>query len=37
MTEINFFALFSGDVMMIGQLSCIACMSREFVEADSFI
>jgi hypothetical protein len=40
MTEIdhfNFFILFSGDVMMIGQLMWIACMSKELVETDSFI
>jgi hypothetical protein len=40
MTEINhfkFFAFCSGDVVMIGQLRWIACMSRELVEADSFI
>jgi hypothetical protein len=40
MTEINhfnFFALYSGDVAMIEQLRWIACMSRELVEAGSFI
>jgi hypothetical protein len=40
MSEINhfkFFAFFSGDVAMTGQLSWIACMLRELVEADSFI
>jgi hypothetical protein len=40
MTEINyfnFFAFFSGDVVMIGQLRWIACILRELVDADSFI
>jgi hypothetical protein len=40
MTEINhfnFLALLSGDVAMIGQLRWIARISRELVEADSFI
>jgi hypothetical protein len=40
MTEINhfnFFAFFSCDVAMTGQLMWIAHMSRELVEADSFI
>jgi hypothetical protein len=40
MTEINhfkFFAFFSDDVVMFGQLRWIARMSRELVEADSFI
>jgi hypothetical protein len=40
MTEINhfnFFALYSGDVAMIGQLSWIGCMLREFIEVDLFI
>jgi hypothetical protein len=40
MTKINhfnFFAFFSGDVVMIGQLSWIARMSRELIETDSFI
>jgi hypothetical protein len=33
----NFFTFFSGDVPMAGQLRWIARMSREMVEADSFI
>jgi hypothetical protein len=40
MTEINHFksiAFFSGDVAMIEQLRWIAHISRELVEADSFI
>jgi hypothetical protein len=40
MTQINhfnFFALCSGDVAMIGQLRWISRMSRELVDADSFI
>jgi hypothetical protein len=38
MAEINhFFAFYSGDVAMIGQLRWIARMSRELVEVDSFI
>jgi hypothetical protein len=40
MTEINhfnFFAFFSGDIVMTRQLKWIARMSRELVEADSFI
>jgi hypothetical protein len=40
MTEINhfnFFALYSCDVAMIGQLRWIAHMSRELVDANSFI
>jgi hypothetical protein len=40
MTEINhfeFFAFFSGDVAMTGQLRWIARMSRELVETDSII
>ncbi len=40
MTEINyfnFFAFFSGDVAMTGQLRWIARMSRELVDANSFI
>jgi hypothetical protein len=40
MTEIkhfNFFTLFSGDLVMTGQLRWIAHMSRELVDADSFI
>jgi hypothetical protein len=40
MIEINhfkFFVFFSGDVMMTGQLSWIARLLRELVEADSFI
>jgi hypothetical protein len=40
MTKINhfnFFAFFSGDVAMTGQLRWIARMLREVVEADSFI
>jgi hypothetical protein len=31
------FLFFSGDVMMIGHLRWIACMSRELVDADSFL
>jgi hypothetical protein len=40
MTEINYFnyfIFFNGDVVMTGQLRWIARMSRELVEADSFI
>jgi hypothetical protein len=40
MTEINhfnFFAFFSGDIVMTRQLKWIARMSRELIEADSFI
>jgi hypothetical protein len=40
MTEINhfkLFAFFSGDVAMTGQLRWIAHISRELVEADSFM
>jgi hypothetical protein len=40
MTDINHFkfcAFFSGDVAMTRQLRCIARMSRELVETDSFI
>jgi hypothetical protein len=40
MTEINhfnFFSFFSGDVAMIEQLRWITYMSRELVDADSFI
>jgi hypothetical protein len=40
MTQINhfkFFALCNGDVAMIGQLRWISRMSRELVDADSFI
>jgi hypothetical protein len=40
MTEINhfnFFAFFSGDIVMTRQLKWIARMSRELVDADSFI
>jgi hypothetical protein len=40
MTEINhfnFFCIFSGDVVIIGQLMWIARMLRELIEADSFI
>jgi hypothetical protein len=40
MTEINhliFFAFFSDDVVIIGQLRWIARMSRELIDADSFI
>jgi hypothetical protein len=40
MTKINhfnFFAFFSGDVAMTGQLRWIARMLREVVKADSFI
>jgi hypothetical protein len=37
MTEFNhfnFFAFFSGDLMMTGQLRWIASMLRELIEAD---
>jgi hypothetical protein len=40
MTEINyfkFFVFFSVDMTMTGQLRWIAHMSKELVEADSFI
>jgi hypothetical protein len=40
MTEINhliFFAFYSGDVAMIGQLRWFARISRELVEANLFI
>jgi hypothetical protein len=40
MTEINhfnFFAFFSGDLTMTGQLRWIGRMLRELVDADSFI
>jgi hypothetical protein len=39
MTEINFFYffIFSGDVVMTGQLMWIARMLRELSKADSFI
>jgi hypothetical protein len=40
MTEINhfkFFAFFSGDVAMIGQMRWITRMLRELVEVNSFI
>jgi hypothetical protein len=33
----NFFAFFNGDVVMIGQLRWIARMSKELIDADSFI
>jgi hypothetical protein len=33
----NLFALYSGDVMMLGQLRWIAYMSRELVNTDLFI
>jgi predicted RecA/RadA family phage recombinase len=36
MIKINFF-IFSGDVVIIGQLICIAHMSKELVETDPFI
>jgi hypothetical protein len=40
MTEINHFkvsVLFSGDMAIIGQLSWIACISRELIKIDLFI